>query len=112
MKRLTEFPLGDGSTILVEADVSDAAGATLRGVGSAEVVEKARDTFEAAVAKIRPAAEAIISILHDLSEKPDTVEVEFGLKLSATGGAVIASAAAEANFSITLTWKPHETAGA
>lgn len=105
MKRLAEFSLDDGSTILVEVDTPDSVGGTMRGVAPSEMVEKARDTFEAALAKIRPAAEAIISKLRDLSERPDIVEVEFGLKLSASAGAVIASAATEANFKINLTWK-------
>jgi len=33
------------------------------------------------------------------------VEVEFGLKMSAEAGAVVAAAGAEANYKVTLTWK-------
>lgn len=100
----------DGTAILVEVDAAD-IGAGMRGAGASEMVEKARDTFEAALARIRPAAEGIIANLQALSVKPDTVAVEFGLKLSASAGAVIASAATEANFKINLTWKRKEPTG-
>jgi hypothetical protein len=105
MPHLVSFPLADGSTIAVEVQDGPPAGTTLRGVAPAEMVERAGDTFESALATIRPAAEAIISKLRDLSERPDTIEVEFGLKLSASAGAIIAAAATEANFKINLVWK-------
>lgn len=106
MKRLVEFPLADGTAILVEVDAAaDSGGKAVRGAAAAEVAERACDTLEAALAKMRPAAEAIIGRLRDLSQPPDTIAVEFGLKLSASAGAVIAAAATEANFKIDLTWK-------
>jgi hypothetical protein len=111
VKRLAEFSMRDGGVIVVEVDAADSGTSTVLSVAPGETVEKARDTFEAALAKIRPAAEAIINRLRDLSERPDTVGVEFGLKLSASAGAVIASAATEANFKITLTWKRNPTEG-
>ena len=111
MNRLVEFPLKDGSTIHVEVDAATVAGwQTVRGAGTAEVAERACDTLEAALAKMRPAAEAIIARLRDLSQPPDAIEVEFGIKLSASAGAVIAAAATEANFKINLTWKKQSDA--
>ncbi len=111
MKRLAEFSMEDGSLILVEVDESEAAGRTVRRGAPEEVFEKARDTFEVALNKIKPAAETIITRLRGLTDSPDTVGVEFGIKLSATAGAVIASAATEANFKVSLTWKRKEGKG-
>ena len=110
MKRLVEFPLADGGSIHVEVESAmEPGGRAVRGMDTSEVAERAADTLETALAKIRPAAEAIILRLRDLSQPPDVVAVEFGLKLSASAGAVIAAAATEANFKIDLTWKRRGT---
>lgn len=101
MKHLVEFPLEDGSTVLVESD----EGPVVRGVTPHEIAEKAEQTFEAALAKIRPVAAAVIAKLRDLSDAPEQVAVEFGIKLGAKAGAFIASADTEATFKVTMTWK-------
>lgn len=108
MKRLVEFPLEDGGTILVEVDVPEEAGMVPAGLGEG-VPEKARQSFEAALDKVRPAAQTIIKKLRSLHDPPDEVEVEFGLKMSADAGALIAAAGVEANYKVTLTWKREET---
>lgn len=106
MKRLVEFPLEEGSFILVEVDVPDESGMVPASRG--EVIERAQQTFEQALDKIRPAAQSIIVKLRNLNDPPDEVEVEFGLKMSAEVGAIIASASAEANYKVTLTWKKEQ----
>jgi hypothetical protein len=40
----------------------------------------------------------------DLATPPDTVKIEFGVKLTAEAGVVIAKAATEANFKLSLEW--------
>jgi hypothetical protein len=111
MKRYVEFPLESGGSILVEVDEPGTAGRTVRAGREADVPEKARLTFEGALGRIRPAAEAVIGTLRDLSDPPAEVGVEFGLNLSGTAGAIIASAGVEANYRVTLTWKRQERAG-
>jgi hypothetical protein len=105
MKRLIEFPLEDGSSVVVETDESETRGDVLRGGRPGEMIEKAGQTLEAAVGKICPAAAAIIAQLRDLTDPPNEVEMEFGLKLTAGSGVIIALAGTEANFRVTLTWK-------
>lgn len=105
MKRLIEFPLEDGSTILVQVDEPQLEGGTVRVARPGGVAEKARITFEEAVSRTRPAAERIIAILSDMSHPPDQVGVEFGISLSAEAGAFVASVSAEANFKVILTWR-------
>ena len=104
MKRLGEFLLQEGWSITVEVD-EELTGGTVRAARPGEIAETARLTFEEALNKVRPAAEALISKLRSLSDPPDQVGVEFGLKLSATAGMVVAAAAVEANYKVTLTWK-------
>jgi Trypsin-co-occurring domain 1 len=105
MKRYIEFSLDrEGGSIVVEVDEPEGAG-TVRAGRGADLPEKAQLTFEEAMGRIRPAAEAIVAKLRDLSDQPDQIGVEFGLKLSGTAGAIVASAAIEANYKVTLTWK-------
>jgi hypothetical protein len=109
VKRLVEFPLQEGGTLLVEVDEPEGyAETTTRGVVKAarpvEIADKAQVTFEDALDKIKPAAQAIIDKLRALSDAPDEIDVEFGIKLSAEVGAFIASAGVEANYTVTLKW--------
>jgi|SRR5215218_4964219 len=105
MSRLVEFPLQDGGTVLVQVDEA-AAGPATRGLGDRRLVtEQAHQTFEQAITRVQPAAQALISRLRALADAPDEVGVEFGLELSAEAGAFIASASSTANFKVTLTWR-------
>jgi len=104
MKRLIEFPLQDGGTMIVEVDEPATEGGVVKAARPGEIAEKATDTFEAALDKIKPAAQSIIGKLRDLHDEPDEISVEFGIKLSAAAGAFIASAGIEANYKVTLKW--------
>ena len=103
MAQYIQFPTADGGTILVE--VEEPEGAVVPAARAGGVPEKARQTFEAAMERIRPVAGTLIAKLRGLHDPPDEVEVEFGLKMSAEAGAVVAAAGAEANYKVTLTWK-------
>lgn len=106
MKRLIEFPLEDGSSIVVETDEPAPEGGVIRAARPGEVAETARQTFEAALEKLKPVAGTIIAKLRGLSDPPDEAVVEFGLKMSAQAGAVVvATIGAEAHYKVTLTWR-------
>jgi len=107
MPEMIEYPLAGGGSVLVAVD--EASGPVTRGWGedrSQRVTEQANETFEAAVAKVRPAAEAMLASLSELSSRPDEITVEFAIQLSAGAGFYIATLGAAANFKIQLTWKP------
>jgi Trypsin-co-occurring domain 1 len=104
MKRLIEFPLEQGGSIIVEVDAPEGGG-MVRAARPGEIAVKVTQTFESALERIRPASNAIIASLRTLSDAPDEVAVEFGLKMSAEAGAIIAAAGAEANYRVMLTWK-------
>jgi Trypsin-co-occurring domain 1 len=105
LKRLIEFPLDAGGSVLVEIEEIEPEGGVIRAARPAELATKAIQTFESALETIKPAAGTIIAKLRSLSEPPDEVGVEFGIKLSADAKAYIASVGAEANYKVTLTWK-------
>jgi hypothetical protein len=53
-------------------------------------------------------AERVTSATRDLARRPDEIEVEFGLKLDAAGGALLARAGVEAHLTVTLKWDATE----
>lgn len=107
MKQLIEFPLEAGGSVLVQVDEPAPEG-VVKASRAGDVVKKAGQTFEDALDRIKPAASAIIAKLRGLTDPPDEIEVEFGLTLNAEAGAFVALAGAEANYSVTLTWKREE----
>jgi uncharacterized protein (DUF1786 family) len=109
MGRLVEFDLNDGGTIIVEVhETTRTGGPVTRGLGGDQVTERARLTFEDAVERVEPAAQAIITRLRGMTQAPDEVQIEFGLDLHAEAGAFIAAASATANFKIAMTWRRTE----
>jgi hypothetical protein len=63
------------------------------------------------VGKLEEAATPLVAGAKVLLEKvraahPDEVEVKFGVKVTGTANWLIARAATEGNFEITLTWRP------
>jgi hypothetical protein len=101
MKRAIEFKHG-GETVIVEVEDVTAHGDQHFGRGGA--LEKATQSFEEAVAGIRPIAETLLGQLAALA--PESVSVEFGVKFSAQAGVILASSALEGNCKVTLGWKP------
>ena len=101
MKRLIEFPLEDGTSMLVEVDEPEGTG--LEKVSLKDGIEKAQQTFEKSLDKVRPAAQYILEKLRSLHDSPDEIEVQFGLKLNA-GSGVILAAGVEANYTVKLKW--------
>jgi hypothetical protein len=60
--------------------------------------------FETAIARIRPAAQAVLETLRELNT-PKNIEIEFGIKFSGKIGAFIASADTDATFRVKLVWE-------
>lgn len=71
---------------------------------SRDVLKSAPTTFQDALERVKPAIQAISQTLRDINH-PDTIALEFGLKLTAATGVVIASASTEVTFKVTLTWR-------
>ncbi|MDX2924132.1 MULTISPECIES: CU044_2847 family protein [Streptomyces] len=103
MDGLVEFRTEDGVRVVVEG-VEDEDGARLvsRGDGPA----RAARTFEDSLDGVRAAAASALRVFRDGSLRPDAVELEFGVKLSAEAGAVIAKGSAEGHLVVRLNWSP------
>ena len=56
---------------------------------------------------VRPAVAAAKVLLDEVREvAPDSVQVKFGIKVTGTANWVVAKAATEANFEVTMVWQP------
>jgi hypothetical protein len=103
MTRIVKFELENGTHVFVEAeDLSQ--GGEVR-VGRGELIATARQKFDQAIAVITPVANALVTRLSQLVRAPNEVKIEFGVKLTAETGAIIAKTEAEANFMVSLSWK-------
>ena len=67
------------------------------------VIAELDERLDDAIAKVRPAAQAVLDGLADLT--PQMIEVEFGLKLDAEAGAIIAKTGLSGHFTVKLTWQ-------
>jgi len=106
-KRLVEFPLDHGGSVLVEVDDDVPRDGVTRGWGDSNrrVVEQAQQNFEQAVGRVQPAIQGLLSQLRGLAETPEEIQVEFGLQLSAEVGAFVAGASTTGNFKVSMTWQ-------
>ena len=110
MRTLVGFRLEDCGTLVAEVE-NGSVGELKRerevtgGVRSAELLQKADASREAAFVRVRPAATAIVNALHEPEERPDEIDVEFGAQLGADVGAIVARSSAEAHFLVALLWR-------
>ena len=100
MKRIVEFPFAEGESIFVEVEEPEGDRISL----ADDVVKTAQKSFESAIDKVKPVANAVITRMRSLNEPADEVEVKFGIKMSAELGAIIAAGSGEVNYEITLKW--------
>ena len=96
--RVVAIPTESGGKVLVE--VYEVGGDVER-VGVSDKVAK---TFEAAWDAVQPVIKALATKLAACG--PTEAQVKFGVKVSAGLDAIIASTKGEANFEVTLSWKP------
>ncbi|TGA85573.1 CU044_2847 family protein [Streptomyces sp. MZ04] len=103
MDDLVEFRTDDGARVVM-ADVDDPHGSHLisRGDGPAQAAR----TFESSLAGARAAAESALRVFREGSLRPDSVEIEFGVRMSAEAGAVIVKGTAEGHLVVRLAWTP------
>jgi predicted RNase H-like HicB family nuclease len=99
MKRLVEFPLQEGGSVVVQIDEPDIGGTVRAARG--DTIEQAKETLEDALNKVLPAARSIVEKLEGM--RPNEVEVTFGISLSFKAGAFI-TAGTDANFGVTVRW--------
>jgi hypothetical protein len=102
MSELAHYVLDDGSALLVEITESDGL---RRAARPQDVVTTAAASLRSALEPIEPLVRTLATKLRKLPESPDEATVEFGVKLGAEAGIVLARTAVEAHLHLKLTWK-------
>ncbi|WP_405653425.1 CU044_2847 family protein [Streptomyces sp. RK9] len=104
MDGLVQFTT-DGGAHVVLADVDD-DGSGARLVSRGEGPALAARTFEASLGPVRTAAESALRVFRDGELAPDSVEIEFGVRMTAEAGAVIVKGSGEGHLLVRLSWSP------
>lgn len=108
MTDIVRYQLDDGSTALFE--VTDDTPGVERVSRATDGIIEAGSRLQEALGNVRRAAQASIDALIALS--PNGLELEFGVKLTAESGALIARTAAEGHFVVKVIWAPKPQAAA
>ncbi|MGO9221581.1 MAG: CU044_2847 family protein [Streptosporangiaceae bacterium] len=90
------YKVDDSTTVMFEIEPT----AGFRPAGPDQVLGRVQDAVGPAV----EAAKAVLDKVKDM--RPDQVEVKFGVKVSGGAQWLVARAAGEGSFEITLTWSP------
>lgn len=69
------------------------------------VVHDAARKLESALQDVRAAAESTLEVFRGGVTRPDGIDVEFGVKLNAEAGAIIAKTSVEGHFTVKLSWR-------
>ncbi|MFE9607460.1 CU044_2847 family protein [Streptomyces sp. NPDC006012] len=108
MARLVEFETADGAVVVVETNDAGPPGTRLVARGDGPAATTAR-SFEQALTGVRAAAQSALRIFRDGALRPDSVELEFGVKLTTEAHAVIAKGTAEGQLVVRLNWSADRT---
>ncbi|MER7344277.1 CU044_2847 family protein [Streptomyces aurantiacus] len=108
MDGLVQFTTEDGARVVVD-DADDASGSRL--VARDDGLAQAARTFESALDGARAAAESALRVFRGGSLEPDSVEIEFGVRMTAEAGAVLVKGSAEGHLLVRLSWSPERESG-
>jgi Trypsin-co-occurring domain 1 len=96
--QVARYRVGESTVVGFEVE----PGSGWHEAGAKEVAGRVREAVE-------PAIEAAKVVLEKVKDaKPDGVEVKFGIKVTGEANWIVARAATEGNFEVTLTWSPPE----
>ena len=92
--QIVAYQVDDSTSVMFEVEPPEG----FRPAAPGQVMGRVRDA-------VGPAVEAARAVLDKVKEvRPDQVEVKFGVKASGGADWLVAKAAGEASFEITLTW--------
>ncbi|KNE81916.1 MULTISPECIES: CU044_2847 family protein [Streptomyces] len=103
-------PFENGETFVVELSEGQGSG-VIRASRGEGLIEYSVDTFEAGMARVRHVVEALLEPLADLPRSPDHIRAEFGLRVTAEAGLVVANGSGDAHIALELEWSRREGGG-
>ncbi|WP_406202701.1 hypothetical protein OH807_24880 [Kitasatospora sp. NBC_01560] len=96
---VVSYTLDEHTTVGFEIEASD----DFHPVGAETAVARVREA-------VQPAVQAARTVLDQVAAmKPGEIQLKFGIKVNGTANWLIAKAATEANFEVTLTWHADTT---
>jgi hypothetical protein len=98
---LMRVSLSGGGDVVVE--VSDTEPGVRRASRVGDTIQAVGETLDASLEPVREAAAAALEVFRRIG--PDQVELEFGVKLNVSAGAIIAKTAAEGHLKVKLVWQ-------
>ncbi|WP_405095676.1 CU044_2847 family protein [Micromonospora sp. NBC_01412] len=101
MTEVVEFALDGGGIVLVAVD--DTPGITPASTAE-DVLRRAGMSFNRAIGQARDAASAALTEFRSMADRPDEVEISFGVQLSAEAGALIARTGVQGQLQVTVRW--------
>jgi hypothetical protein len=100
--QVVSYLVDNGMTVKLEIDPAQG----FHPAGPGEVLARVQEA-------VTPAVEAAKAVLEKVKEtRPDGIEVKFGIKASGEANWLVAKAAGEGNFEVTLSWRRGEESGA
>jgi hypothetical protein len=100
---MARFTIDENAPILVELEPKAGLQDVARSIDDLE--NESAKAIASVMNTIYNTAKSITSTIDSMATKPSQVEVNFGIKLEAETGAIIAKAGGEATFGIKLTWQ-------
>jgi hypothetical protein len=94
-----DLPIDGDETIRVEISNQGLVRA-----GAGDVIGKATERLDEAVGQVVRMGRQVIEQARKVTQPPESVELELGLKLTAKTGFVIAESSGEAHVKVTLRW--------
>jgi hypothetical protein len=107
MYEAIKFTLDDGTTVAVASPRPDGS----RAVGLGDRLQASEKTLREALAPVTAAAAQVMDDFRKLAQRPEEVEISFGVTLDGKLGGVIASANAGAHLDVTLRWRDSGPSG-
>ena len=94
----------DDDVILVEFE--DESGLHSVSNDPEELLNKSKMAIERSMKTVKSMAKKAVKTIREIpvSERPSTVQFQFGIKMNGEAGAVVAKVGAEAAITITMTW--------
>jgi len=102
LKQLIKYEMSDGQPVVFEVS-EEQTGITFAS-NPGEIVGKAADTLESALDNVKPAVLAVVDKFRQFAGHPDAITIEFGIDLTLKAGAIVAAAAAEGHFKVSVSW--------
>jgi hypothetical protein len=99
---LIQFDFEDGGAILVEVDDDEPGIERANRVD--DLARQASHTLDMVLEQVGKVAEVTVAKLRSRAGALDSLEVEFGVRLNAEAGAVIAKTEAEGHIQVRMTW--------